>query len=414
MNSYCAFLGHQPAISLAELHAVLPDIIVEHTADKGMVVLFSSATEIDQTFFDHLGGTVLIAKRFSSNVLELRDVPNLLLQRAELCEKNKITFSLRTVGLGPKDTLNAYRDCKDYLRKHDYSSRYLGNEKKSAPAAALFDHNMIDGKGGSEITIVRLKQETDIVLWIGYTVAAQNVNAYTKRDMYKPVRDTAVGLLPPKLAQILLNFGVFALQNLPGEDSTSRKKSDSLSIYDPFCGTGVILLEALLAGYEAHGSDVSQKAVADSTANIEWLRKEYPHAAKPWSVHTHDATKTFTTTLKPSVIVTETTLGPNLHKRATAQEAQRYATELEAIEAAFLQNAAKKFPGMPIVCIFPVWYSTTATVRLQKIWKKITELGYDAILPTESAARDTVSIIYRRPEQFVGREIVILVPKHRA
>jgi hypothetical protein len=33
------------------------------------------------------------------------------------------------------------------------------------------------------------------------------VNAYAKRDMGKPVRDTGVGLLPPKLAQILLNFG---------------------------------------------------------------------------------------------------------------------------------------------------------------------------------------------------------------
>lgn len=416
MNSYCAFLGHQPAISLAELEAVIPDLLVQNTFDNGNIITFTSQYELDQNTIDRLGGTIYLGKRFSSNTLELRDVPNLLATAIESCKRGKVTFSIRSHGISKKDVLNLYRDCKDYLRKAGRSSRYMGSEKKTAPAAALHDQEIISGAKGAEIIVLRTKQDTDMVLWIGQTIAAQNVNEYTKRDIEKPVRDTNIGLLPPKLAQILLNFGLFAVQNKPGTQPPKREGTDvkvpKLTVYDPFCGTGVVLLEALLMGWNVIGSDNSAKAVKDSNANVAWLTEQYKlKKTQTHEVFKHDATKPFEPKLKPDVIVTETSLGPNLLKRPNVTDSKTYCKEAEALEAAFLKNAKEVYPTTPIVCILPVWYSTKEPLMLEKIWNAINELGYDAILPSESATDQQTSLLYRRPNQFVGRQIVILVPR---
>jgi|GEM_PF-3821139 len=58
-------------------------------------------------------------------------------------------------------------------------------------------------------------------------------------------RDMGVGMLPPKLAQIMLNLS----------DSNG-------SVYDPFCGLGTILIESANMGYsEIFGSDISREMV---------------------------------------------------------------------------------------------------------------------------------------------------------
>jgi tRNA G10 N-methylase Trm11 len=60
------------------------------------------------------------------------------------------------------------------------------------------------------------------------TIACQDIDAYTKRDTSKS-RDMVVGMMPPKLAQIMINLA-----------TEGRKEI----IYDPFCGLGTILIEA--------------------------------------------------------------------------------------------------------------------------------------------------------------------------
>ena len=83
-----------------------------------------------------------------------------------------------------------------------------------------------------------------------------------------------------------------------------------------------------------------------------------------------------------------------------------------ALEIDFLKNAAATLPGVPLVVMFPVWYLKTGPVRLEQVWKKMKDLGYEAILPPGSPVPDPTrpSIVYRRADQFVGREIVILKP----
>jgi len=405
MSAYAAFLGHQPHISIAELSASAPGFSLTKILKK-QVLLFNSTQPLNEAFLNTLGGTVVIAKRITDKDLTLDDVPQALYN--ELQEtKGKATFSIRTFGLSPRETRDLYRNGKQFLKRNGKSSRYVGNERQAAASVLLLDEGLIDGTGGCEIVVIR----DEDTLWIGKTVAAQNVNAYTERDMKKPVRDTTVGLLPPKLAQILLNLGHW----LAREKKNEIDHEAPFTVYDPFCGTGVIPIECLLRGWSILASDASQKAVSGCEKNLEWLRKEKKILKRdvPSVVWKQDATKPFKVEKeKPNAVVTETTLGPGMGARPTVKDAQKLKSENEKLQIAFLKNVASAFPGVPVACTWPVWQTSKGPVRLESVFDELLDIGFTAVLPPGVVADEPSrpTLMYRRPDQFVGREIVLLRP----
>ena len=84
----------------------------------------------------------------------------------------------------------------------------------------------------------------------------------SRLDFGRPARDDFSGMLPPKLAQIMINL--------------AQVQNPEALIIDPFCGSGTILSEALLMGYkDLLGSDISPKAIADTYKNISWIKDLY-------------------------------------------------------------------------------------------------------------------------------------------
>ena len=412
MPSYCAFLGHNPSLSLAELMAVVPGFSLQHrpTAD---VVIFSTSDKLDPGLLATLGGTFAIAEGADRSGLSLSDGPQLLLEFAKKI-RGKITFGLRTVGLPPNAIKENYRRYKDTLKRAGRPVRYIGNEHKAAAAPLLHDAGIISGKHGVELVIVQLPEEQ---MWMGRTIAAQDVDNYTKRDIGKPVRDTTVGLLPPKLAQVMLNLGLWLLQSSkpPLDKSKIANRKSQLTILDPFCGTGVIPLECLVRGWNILASDMSLKAVNGSGKNIEWIRKEYKILKKDAesTVWKQDATTPFKLKKLPDLIVTETSLGPALTRPPSEAPAEKLRKQMEKLEIDFLKNAAATLPGIPIVCCWPFWRLHGGNViRLTGLWEKLPSLGYRAVMPAIPKSRESTdfSLLYRRGEQFVGREIVMLQP----
>ena len=63
--------------------------------------------------------------------------------------------------------------------------------------------------------------------------------------MDKPYRDMRRGMLPPKLARSLVNLAIGA------------KSPSDMTILDPFCGTGTVLMEAMLLGTHVVGTDLA-------------------------------------------------------------------------------------------------------------------------------------------------------------
>ncbi|MFH0770752.1 MAG: RsmD family RNA methyltransferase [Candidatus Peregrinibacteria bacterium] len=422
MPSYAAVLGHQPNISLAELSAVLPDFTKKQIIEN--VAIFETAEELSQAFLDSLGGTILIARRITEAPVTLEDVSQLLCNETANVRKH-VTFSLRAHGVPRGAVRSLFRTCKVAIRARGLAARYVGNEFKPAATALLRDSEILSGKRGCELVLL-MKEET---FWIGRTIAAQDIDAYTKRDMEKPVRDTTVGLLPPKLAQILLNFGAFLVRechpSLPKQSSKltpryhsgQEAQSSKLTVLDPFCGTGVIPMEALRRGWPVLASDLSLKAVNGCTKNIEWLRKEEKIFKKDTDalIWKQDAAKPFELKELPDIVVTESSLGPALTDRPPMKEVAHLKSESERMQAAFLANASSSLPGIPLVCIWPAWRQRDGWVRLEKVWDVLGKLGYQAVLPPgiPSDHPRFPSLFYRRPDQYVGREIVLLKPRKK-
>lgn len=412
MPSYCAFLGHNPSLSLAELMATVPGFSLKFRPATD-VVIFSASDKLDPGLLATLGGTFAIAEGVDRSGLSLSDGPQLLLEFSKKI-RGKITFGLRTVGLPPNAIKENYRRYKDTLKRVGRPVRYIGNEHKAAAAPLLHDAGIISGKHGVELVIVQLAGEQ---MWMGRTIAAQDVDSYTKRDIGKPVRDTTVGLLPPKLAQVMLNLGLWLLKSSkPSSNEKTRKRAnEQLTVLDPFSGTGVIPLECLIRGWNILASDMSLKAINGTEKNIEWIRKEYKILKKDAesTVWKQDATTPFKLKKLPDLIVTETSLGPALTRPPSEAPADRLRKQMEKLEIDFLKNAAATLPGIPIVCCWPFWRLHGGNViRLTGLWEKLPSLGYRAVMPAIPKSKESTdfSLLYRRGEQFVGREIVMLLP----
>jgi tRNA G10 N-methylase Trm11 len=403
MSTYAAFLGNHPTISLAELRSFIPDFSVRRMIGPS-IAIFDTTRALSQKDLEAWGGIFMLAQELPGKHT-IKDVPALLHSAVENV-RGKVTFSLRSSGVDRRTIHHLYRDCKQYLKGKGMPVRYIGNEHKPAVSVQLHDEALITGKGGAEIVL--LADNDSDFFWVGKTIGAQDPDAYTRRDMEKPVRDTRAGLLPPKLAQIMLNLGEWAARQV----NPSLKKT--IKIYDPFCGTGVIPMEALIREWPVWASDLSIKAVNGCEKNLDWIRKERKILKKDVSseVWKHDATKTFDLPVKPDVIVTETMLGPALAERPNAKDAAKFRVECDSMEVEFLENVAKSLPGVPVIATFPVWYVKVGPIFLEKVWKKLADIGFEAVLPpgSPSDSPEHSSLIYRRSEQFVGREIVILKP----
>jgi len=409
MPRYLAHLGIHPTLSISELVAQLPDLRSEGIRDGWLT--FESNTDINQAFLNRLGGTILIAKVVTGEEVEITDVPKILAQELRTA-RGKIVFSLRFSGVPKRQAQDLYRLCKEELKKRGTASRYVGSAHEPAAAVQLFDEGLLDPTKGCELVLFNDPSG----LTVARTIAVQDVKSYTLRDMKKPVRDTSVGLLPPKLAQMLLNFGdmvAYQSRKQSGKKKTQLAEEKTV-IFDPFCGTGVIPMEALLRGWSVVASDSAEKAVTGCKKNIEWTYKTFSIDKKSVTsvVSKHDATKPFQLNAMPSVIVTEGTLGPALTKRPGLKEIASLQKSVDTAMSAFIENAAATLPGVPIVLTLPVWYAEKKQIPLEKTWSKIEECFIPTLPPmTEPSLEGRHSMLYRRPDQFVGREIVILKPK---
>src|SRR5262249_45616228 len=149
-------------------------------------------------------------------------------------------------------------------------------------------------------------------IFVAKTLVVQDFEDYGRRDYQRPVRDEKQGMIPPKVAQIMLNL-------------SGAQAGDT--ILDPFCGIGTIIQEGLLLSYRMIGSDINKAAIRGSEQNLEWFRNRYHVAAGKYGVEVSDATKVSELIEKSknkiSSIVTEGTLGPIYGKYPPANEIQK-------------------------------------------------------------------------------------------
>lgn len=283
---------------------------------------------------------------------------------------------------------------KQKLKKYGTSIRLVPNPEPSLSTAVSHHNKLGLSENKVELLIIRTKNNRVI---IAESTGAQNITAYAKRDQERPKRDAFVGMLPPKLAQIMINLAV----------GKPNLNADGITLLDPFCGTGVVLQEALLMGYSAVGTDLSDKMVEYSRQNLEWLSKKYQNIPK-WQVSQGDA-MTAKWCRPIDAIVGETYLGQPFSAPPSPAKLAEVVNNCNHIISEFLKNLYSQIePGTPVCIAVPAWRDKNGDFTHLPLVETIARLGYK---PHEFTNLTQTNLLYYRPDQVVARELLVLTKK---
>ncbi len=369
---YLVILGRESKISLAELESLYGSQNIQPLADNLAMV---TADFVD---INRLGGTIKVAKILDESPTDyLSQLPD-----------GKITLGVSDYSkkANPKSTWALALKYKNLLKRHGRNVRLIPN-KTAVISSATAHHNQL-GEKLNHIEIIKHGNQ------FATSVGTQNITSYAKRDQARPARDAFVGMLPPKLAQILINL------------ATSGAKNGRL--LDPFCGTGVVLQEASLMGYTIYGTDLSEKMISYSKRNLDWLAGRYDDIGTEAQLEAGDAT-THEWKPAPDFVASEIYLG---HPMSTPPAEIKFRAEKESAEAlltSFLKNLSGQIKsGTSIALAIPAWLRKDDEYKGLDIIDRLDNLGYNLTKYRYATYDD---LLYYREGQIVARQIIVLRKK---
>ncbi len=399
--NYLAVLGRQSEISIAELEALFSNV----RQIKNHLAVFDSP---EPPNIDRLGGSLKLAQKLASEPLAyLSKLPD-----------GKITLGVSDYSnqASSRTARQSALKFKKILTRHSRSVRVVEN-KTAVLSTATSLHNGLSGKNARKVELIKVNNDWYKVIGI------QDIDAYAKRDQARPARDARIGMLPPKLAQILINLCGL----LP----------EGARILDPFCGTGVVLQEALLMGYHAYGTDLNERMVTYSERNLKWLKNiknanvegrkgkisdfaaegakqcdkiaDLSHCEAPetyvFDVLQGDATS-FQWEQPIDAVACEGYLGKPMSQIPTEIKLKTEKQECSTIVLGFLKNLAPQIKkDTPVVIAVPAWLRPNGVYERLEILAFLEDLGYNVNNKTREG------LIYCREKQIVARDILILRKK---
>jgi len=372
MTQYVFQLWREPELSFTELKCLFQGVIRE-----GDFVFLDAEKETILSRAKELWGTIKIGEIIHSNISRA-DILSSSLNIVEqyIMPEKKLRIAVDT--FLPALSSLPFK-IKDTLKKQWNSVRVVQHEPNGRVKNATTIHEKLISNG-CELMIV--PEKNGFIL--ARTIWVQDIDGYSQRDIGRE-RSMVVGMMPPKLAQMIINF--------------ATKGDKKLQIWDSFCGLGTTLIESIHAGYTSLlGSDIAEAMIQATKKNT--LEK---------NVHTgvflHDARKIDSYKLSQStVIVTEGMLGKNfISTTLTVPAALQERKELSSLYGDFLSSAYKNTQIQSMVFCLPYWNIGREIVfmpdisQLCPLWK---------IDPLCLSGKRYLRHI--RPGQSVGREIIIL------
>lgn len=393
--TYVFFLGNHPELSAIESWTVLtargfsPKLKIG--TDRFLIV--ELAQELPADFLRGLGGTDRIAKLLGSQVTPWAAIHILPFLPGD-----------KKFMLGISDKSLAHQ-LKLLMREKGGRMKFVlpkGSTTYLNAAQVIF--NKLTQAPNCELVIIPHQDQ----YYLAQTVQIQDIEAYEYRDTRRPARPGRVGMLPPKLAQIMINI--------------AAGSSTNLAILDPFCGAGTVLQEGWLGGHRLTGADIEPSMIAAAQTNLDWLQKRFPvHGELTPILLQHDAQQAFPVewSEKFDAIVSEPNLGIALTSPLPHQKIESAMTELGNLYIAFFkQVGAVLRPNGAIIFLLPAWRKRDS--KHSDFWlfpdaflDEIKRFGYslEQLIPPElapfyhSLPRNT--LLYSRPDAFVGRELTL-------
>lgn len=345
---YFAILWKHPQISLAELQIIQPTFFP--STKKGIVVFETENPELLKTLWWCIKSGIVVAEKDLQTLLQ--EVKIIGIQEEAIGKHFK-----RTIGIRRFKTVKINHTDKEIKEK--------GKEII----------NLDNGK-----------------YWIVENY--QNIPLYETIDFEKPGRSMNMGMMPAKLTHILINLGI---NNIIASDN---KAIHDITIYDPFCGSGTTNFLANYIGYNTVGSDINIKYAEQ---NLIW-RQTHPfyNTNASLSFFNHDTTKPFPNNIVDwSIIITEGRLGPIITKKSSPDDIKKAQQQISKLYIDFFTNTLESDFFSTIICTIP-WYIGHDNSHEQYFQKTIQDLGYE---------RKSISEIYQREDQQVGRKICIVTRK---
>lgn len=418
---YFFILGTNPVLSTAEIIALLPGtkFTVTEMYRHAVIVDAAPGETLDmEELMRRLGGTIKIGEIIAEG---LPKDPSIIVQHMlqglayRVSEVGNATFGLSIYSLEskqPRDKVTklALRfkgvgmEVKKKLKLAGCAARFVRPTTGSALTSVQVEKNRMRTDGAE---FVMLAKENSVML--GKTVVVQPFETFSKADYGRPERDPKQGMLPPKLARIMVNLTHVSTETV------------DIALLDPFCGSGTVLTEALRMGFEKlYGSDINPVAVSSTKKNIAWI-----HANGLAPRDSYDQAKIFESDsrtigqhIEPDsidAIVTEPYLGPPRSGNESIKELEKTIAELSKLYYEALRAWRPILvDGGPVIMALPVFI-----VGLKKLTvdaRPFEKLGYrlEPLLPSIILSRIGVKetknhgLLYGRNNQRVWREIVRL------
>ncbi|MBI4990491.1 hypothetical protein HZB96_00170 [Candidatus Gottesmanbacteria bacterium] len=418
MNKYFFVLGRNSTLSIAEIISVLNlrniDFFPKYISSEVLIISTDKELKLDE-LIKTLGGTIKVGRIMDEVALEGSSMQFYEIFSADNLHKKylsqmpgKLHFGVSLYNAGGSSEVllqleKRQKDIdltiKDNLKKEGIKSGFVQIKDRFLSSVSVAKNKLITQ--GAEIVLILTPEE----ILIGKTLAVQEFEEFSLRDYFRPAKDKRSGIMPPKLARMMINL--------------AAKDRNSL-LLDPFCGSGTILQEAIFLGYKnICGSDISDRAISDTTKNIDWLYRNFPNLPKTsinLKILKMDV-RQISTKLLPNtadVIVTEPYLGPPLYKKLELPAIVKILSELSRLYIdAFVQFAKILKSQGRVLIVFPV-FETEGKVFFVEILDKLKNLGFveKEFFPQNISKYPTVfftprkTILYYSREQFVKREII--------
>lgn len=377
-------MGREHELCKAEVLSVVKKLVSNYTIvldKKDVLIIEFEAGEID---INKLGGTIKLFSILESEIAR-ENLQNFIQSITPAQTEKRINFGISGYGrIDQKLIYSLGKRLKDHFIEMDCSARFVTGKFNDLSSVIVHENKLIER--GFELILI----EQNGKFIIGQTVAVQDYKAYSKRDFGRPKRDDKNGMLPPKLAQMMINLA---------------EKPTVSSLYDPFCGSGTILQEGLIMGFQnIYGSDIEKSNIDDTNENLIWVESRFGIQKTNIETFVSDVLKPDRELLVDAVVA-EGYLGEPA--RRNVEKAKNDARELGDFYLKALSNLAKMLNNdgrmilaMPYFIIGKERVFLPITDKLTLIGLKIVKLSNVNMTPRDS-------LLYARPDSFVGREIFV-------
>lgn len=404
MYKYFFILGNNHRLSIAEIYSVLNgwNYSFETISEREDYLLLNCSTPLNLAELQkQLGGTIKTGEIFHESPNKNLNTFGKALEKYVIeksFEHKKLFFGLNLYESKRSNLKHQLFKWALTLKKEakslDYGKIRLVNSKDDILSSVVVKKNKLLEEFGFDINIFIEKKN----IYIGRTLNIQDFEFYNEIDYGRPASDAKSGMLPPKLAQTMINL------------AENPKNPKDLVFLDPFCGSGTILMQAVLQGFiHINGSDISEKAVYDTVQNLAYISKITSIDNFKSNIQEIDVNNLSTAITKESIdlVSTETFLGPALKGTESKEELIANRNELiKLYEITFDEIYKVLKPGGKFIITIPIFIYKNDFIDfdiqriIQNNFKSIKTLKDYGSLYTKRK-----SLVYKREGQKLWREI---------